>query len=78
MMSGLSSLFFRYDERRRPRRDAPAADQYLKNTINLPVPLCLKRGPEASFVYYTIFRVRVRTYWFMPVSTESNFLDNFF
>ncbi len=23
----VSSLFFRYDERRRPRRDAPAADR---------------------------------------------------
>ncbi len=48
MMSGLSSLFFWYDERRRPRRDAPAADQYLKNTINLSVPPCLKRGHEGG------------------------------
>ncbi len=48
MMSGLSSLFFRYDERRHLRRDAPAADQYLKNTINFPVPPFLKRGHEAD------------------------------
>ncbi len=43
-------LSISYDECRRPRRDAPAADQQLKNTINLPVPPCLgealRRGPS--------------------------------
>ncbi len=42
-----------------------------KNTINLFVPPCLKRGPEAGlFVYCTIFIVWVRTFLFMTVSPE--------
>jgi hypothetical protein len=30
---GVSSLFFRYDEPRRPRWGSSAADQFLKNSV---------------------------------------------
>jgi hypothetical protein len=77
MMRGLSSLFFSYDERRRPLKDTPAADQQPKNTINLPVPPCLKRGPDAGpFVNCTIFMVWVRTLCSCPF-LQSQFF-NFF
>jgi hypothetical protein len=61
---GLSCLFFSYDERRPPWRDAPAADRKRS-----PCPAVRRRDPEAgSIAEKTIFMVLVRTYWFMPVS----------
>ena len=37
-----------YDKRRRPRRDAAAADQKKKNLITSIAPLCLEEDPEAG------------------------------
>ena len=46
IQSELAAVLMEKDERRRPRRDAPAADQYLNSHHSLPaVP---RRGPEAG------------------------------
>ena len=47
MIQKLFPLSTTYDDCRRPRRDAPAADRKQKNLKN-PCPAVPRRGPEAS------------------------------
>ena len=68
MMWGLSYLFFSYDERRRPRRGAPAADQWLPQKT--PYPPCLGEALRRSPSYIVRFLMFGCVLPFMPVSTK--------